>query len=166
MAEKSLTFRWKYIIVPVAAAAAAIIIALLYLLLPDELAYSFKTGMPDRFASRGVVLAWTLLPQFLFVLLAAGIVRAVAGFSRRFDSGGETGALPAKVLLIMGNMLSLPQLVLAFAMLDIFVYNSYQIHLLPIWVFALIIMALGGMFLGIFFVYSLKRVSQPNKEHK
>ena len=161
-----MSFRWKYVILPVAVLAISVIIAFLYLLLPGELAYSFKTGMPDKSDSRGVVLAWTLAPQFLFVLFAAGIVRGVAGFSHRLAPGGGTGALPARVLLIMGNMLALPQLVLTFAMLDIFIYNSYQTHLMPIWVFALIIMALGGLLLGIFFVQSLRRASEPSKEHQ
>ena len=61
--------------------------------------------------------------------------------------------------MVMGNMIVLPQIILCFAMLDIFSYNSYQIHLMPLWVFALIVMGLGGMALGIFFILAIRGVS-------
>jgi hypothetical protein len=48
----------------------------------------------------------------------------------------------------MGNMIVLPQIVLGFVMLDIIIYNSYRIHLMPLWVFALIVMGIGGIILG------------------
>ena len=57
----------------------------------------------------------------------------------------------------MGNMVALPQIILCFAMLDIFSYNSYQMHIMPLWVFALIIMGLGGIILGIFFIRAIRR---------
>ncbi len=57
----------------------------------------------------------------------------------------------------MGNMIALPQIILCFAMLDIFSYNSYQVHIMPLWVFALITMGLGGIILGIFFIRAIRR---------
>ncbi len=57
----------------------------------------------------------------------------------------------------MGNMVALPQIILCFAMLDIFSYNSYQIHIMPLWVFALIIMGLGGIILGVFFIRAIQQ---------
>ena len=52
----------------------------------------------------------------------------------------------------MGNMVALPQIILGFAMLDIFLYNAYQIDILPLWIFALIVLVLGGIILGVFFI--------------
>jgi hypothetical protein len=43
-------------------------------------------------------------------------------------------------------------------MLDIFSYNSYQIHLIPLWVFALIVMVLGGIILGVIFLQAIRRI--------
>jgi hypothetical protein len=57
----------------------------------------------------------------------------------------------------MGNMIAMPQIILFFAMLDILSYNSYQIHLLPLSVFALIIMGLGSIMLAMFFVQAIRR---------
>jgi len=57
----------------------------------------------------------------------------------------------------MGNMVALPQLVLTFAMLAIFSYNSYGIYLMPLWIFALIVMGLGGIILGAVFFLALQQ---------
>jgi hypothetical protein len=61
------------------------------------------------------------------------------------------------MLLLMGNMVALPQLVLVFAMLAIFSYNSYGIYLMPLWIFALIVMGLGGVVLGIVFFLAVQQ---------
>jgi len=42
-------------------------------------------------------------------------------------------------------------------MLDVFLYNAYQIRLIPLWVFALIIMVLGAIILGIFFIQTIRQ---------
>ena len=138
---------------------SVILTAYFYRLLPAELAYSFKPGLPDNWASRGAVIAWTLVPQFILAMVAAAIVWGVIKLSKRFGQSEGNWIRPGKVLSLMGNMLALPQIILAFAMLDIFVYNAYQTHLIPLWVFALIIMALGGVYLGIFFIQALRQVT-------
>ena len=58
----------------------------------------------------------------------------------------------------MGNMVALPQIILSFAMLDIFSYNAYQTRIMPLWIFALIVMVLGGIVLGVFFFSVIRRV--------
>ena len=138
---------------------SVILIAFFYRLLPAELAYSFKPGAPDNWASRGAVISWTLVPQLILAMLAAAIVWGVIKLSTRFRQSEGNWIRPGKVLSLMGNMLALPQTILAFAMLDIFVYNAYQTHLIPLWVFTLIVMALGGVYLGIFFIQALRQVA-------
>ena len=138
---------------------SVILIAFFYRLLPAELAYSFKPGAADNWASRGAVIAWTLVPQFILAMVAAAIVWGVIKLSKRFGQSEGNWIRPGKVLSLMGNMLALPQTILAFAMLDIFVYNTYQTHLIPLWVFAMIVMALGGVYLGIFFIQALRQVA-------
>jgi hypothetical protein len=79
----------------------------------------------------------------------------------------------AKLLLIVGNMVAMPQVILLFAILDIFSYNSYQVHLLPLWIFAVFIMGLGVIILGIFFIKAIQQAkltsnfdtSNSDKEH-
>jgi hypothetical protein len=105
-----------------------------------------------------VLLAWTLAPQFLFALLASAIVWGMTKLSARFQQIESTPV--QKLLTIMGNMVALPQIILLFAMLDIFLYNSYQIHLMPLWLFALIVMILGVIILGIIFLKAIWQVRE------
>ena len=136
--------------------------AFFYHLLPAQTAYNFKSGSPDNLINREAITAWMLIPQLLFVLLAAAIVWGVARLSAQFQQ--VDSRVVKKVLLIMGNMMALPQIILSFAMLDIFSYNAYQTHLMPLWLFAVIFLGLGGIILGVFFVSAIQgAVRQPEK---
>ena len=155
--RQSITFRWKYIILPVGILFLCIILTgYFYHLLPGEVAYHFQDGSPDKWMSRGAIIAWMLTPQLLLALLAGAIVWGTIRLSAHFRQAVNTGV--EKMLSLMGNMVALPQIILGFAMLDIFSYNSYQIHLMPLWIFALIVMGLGGMALGIFFILAIQGI--------
>jgi len=153
---KRLNFRWTFILLPAVTLILSIILAVcFYGLLPPEVAYRFEDGSPDMWMSRGAIIAWLIVPQFLLLFTGAIISGVTTVLSTHF--------LPAenppvrKISSIMGNMVALPQIILAFAMLDVFLYNAYQIHIMPLWVFALLVMALGGIILSILFI---KAVSQ------
>ena len=62
-----------------------------------------------------------------------------------------------KILMAMGNMVALPQLILLFAMLHIFLYNAYEIRLIPLWIIIVIIMLISSIVLGIFFLQTLRQ---------
>ena len=135
-----------------------VLAAYFYHRLPVEVAYHFKSDdSPDRWLSRGALLLWMLLPQLVFTLMAGVITWGTTRLAARFWQPESTGIKLEPILLLMGNMVALPETILCFAMLNIFVYNAYQIHLLPLWVFALIIMALGGVGLGILFVRTIRQ---------
>jgi hypothetical protein len=74
----------------------------------------------------------------------------------RFWSKEGTRANPRTIVALMGNMIALPQIVFGFAIADIFVYNAYQIHLPPLWIFALAFMVAGGVIIGVVFVRAIK----------
>jgi len=156
----TLAFHWSYIILPVILLVLSIILtAYFYHRLPVELAYRFQSdGSPDRWLSRDTIIPWTLLPQLFLALVAGAITWGITKLSTLFRQAESTWVKPERILLLMGNMVALPQIILCFAMLDIFSYNSCQIHIMPLWVFALIIMGLGGIILGIFFIRATQRV--------
>jgi len=164
--NESISFRWRYIGLPVVILLLSLILtAYFYHLLPTEVAHHFQDGSPDKWMSRGAIIAWMLTPQFFLTLLAGAIAWGMTKLSIRFQKTASRWV--EKLLLLMGNMIALPQLILGFAMLDIFSYNSYQIHLMPLWVFALIVMGLGGIILGIFFILAIRQVwrtSQGNTQ--
>ena len=101
------------------------------------------------------MLAWLVIPQFVLALFALGVTSVATLLGTRFRIAENTPV--QKLISIMGNMVALPQIILTFAMLDIFLYNAYQIHLMPLWVFALIVMVLGGVILGIFLIQAVRQ---------
>jgi len=155
-----LLFRWRYILLPLAVLFLSILLsAYFYHLLPTDVAYHFKSdGSADRWLSREIIIAWTLVPQIILTLVAGGLTWGITKLSILFGQAESTRIKPEGVLLLIGNMIVLPQVILCFAMLDIFSYNSYQIHTMPVWLFALIIMVLGGIILGILFIRIIRQV--------
>ena len=162
---EALSFRWSYVILPLAIFLLSIILAAYsYHQLPTRVAYHFKLdSSPDRWLSREVITTWLLVPQLLFTLVAGAITWGVTKLGALFRQPESTWLKPEGILPLMGNMLALPQIILCFAMLDIFSYNSYQTHLLPLWVFALITMVIGGIIIGIFFIRAIRQAWRTTK---
>ncbi len=161
--ENKIAFRWTYIVLPaVFLLLSLILIAFFYRLLPSDVAYHFQGNSPDRWLSRGAFIAWLFLPQFFFTLLAFAVVRIVLLGARYWPS--EDTPLN-KLLPVMGNMVALPQIILLFAMLDILLYNTYQIKLIPLWVVTLIVMILGGIILGVFFIRTISQFRRQQSKN-
>jgi len=158
----TLHFRWRYIALPLVILILTIaMVAYFYRLLPAEVAYLFGSdGSPDEWTGRGVIILWALLPQFLLTLLALAIAWGIAKLGSTFRQMEGFGINLDTIAVAMGNMLALPQAILFFAMMDIFSYNSYEFRILPLWVIALIIMALGAVVLGIFFIRAIRQVRE------
>jgi len=73
---------------------------------------------------------------------------------------------PETLLTWMGNLVVLPQVIFGFVILDLFSYNVYQKHLLPVWLFmviALVIATIG--FIG-FLIYMVVKSMQQNSNNK
>ena len=152
-------FRWSYILLPLAILALSIILtAYFYHQLPTEVAYHFKLdGSPDRWLGRGMVTLWLLVPQLILTLVAAAITWGITRLGILSNQPESAWIKPEGILSLMGNMVALPQIILCFAMLNIFSYNASQMHIMPLWIFALITMGLGGVILGIFFILAIRR---------
>ncbi len=148
-------FHWKYVILPVTFFALSIILAAcFYPLLPNDVAYHFQNDIPDKWLSRGSYIGWMIIPQVVFTLLALAVVRLTMLTSRYMQ--GKDSPLN-DILPIMGNMMVLPQIVILFAMIDFFLYNAYQIKLIPIWIFTVIILVVGAVILAILFLRASRR---------
>ena len=156
----TLTYRWRYIVLPITILLLSIILVVVFSgQLDDEVAYRFKSdGSPDGWIGRNAIILWTLLPQLLLTLLAGGITWGIAKLGARINQNMASGIKLERILLLMGNMVTLPQIIICFALFDIFSYNSYQVHIMPVWVFALIIMVLGALVLSVFFIQAIRQV--------
>jgi len=157
MGRTALPFRLRYTALPIAILClSAILVAYFYPLLPREVTYHFAQGAPGRWVNRGAFILWVLTPQFFLTLLSFAVVWVTLKLSSYFHAATSSGI--ESILTLMGNMVALPQIILGFAMLDVFRYNAYGSHLMPLWLFALIIMLLGGIILGVLFVLAIRRV--------
>jgi hypothetical protein len=118
------------------------------------MAYHFQGDVPDKMISSSAFILWMLIPHVFFVLISIALTRVVM-LGARYSPPGET---PFQTLLpLMGNMIALPQAVLFFIMLQIFLYNVYKFNLIPLWITALIILFLGGIVLIVVFMRLIRR---------
>lgn len=159
-----LTFHWSYIILPLVFLFLSIILAgYFYHLLPTEVAYHFKRdGTSDRWLSREMTMVWVLTPQFFLTLLAGGIGWMVTKLISRLKPTETTWLKPQRIIFFMTNLIALPQLIVLFAMLDIFSYNSYQRHIMPMWIFLLTALGLATIALGLFLALAISRAKQQS----
>ena len=97
-------------------------------------------------------LAVTRLPcgrlcrRLLLTLLAIVIAYGTTKISDLFNQASEAGIKLDTILMVMSNMVVIPQLILIFAMLNIFSYNSFQTHIGFIWWVSLAIIIVGHGF--------------------
>jgi len=131
--------------------------AYFYHLLPAEVAVHFTNGTPDGWLSPLMTMVLALLPQILLAVVALILAFAMTRLASRFWPREGTRTNPRTIVALMGNMIALPQIVFGFAIADIFVYNAYQIHLLPLWIFALIFIVVGSIVIGAVFVRAVIR---------
>jgi uncharacterized membrane protein len=162
---RSARFRWRYIAFPVIIfLLTGVMIALFYSRLPDRVAYHFLVnGTPDRWSSPVPVAIVGLAIQAALVLVGWVIVR-VASRMAAFSQTENTVLKPESLLVWMGNLVALPQIIFGFVMMDIFSYNVYQIHLLPVWLFMVIVLVIATIgFIGFLVYMAQKAMRQANK---
>jgi uncharacterized membrane protein len=157
-----LAFRWSYVIAPAIVFLLSLaVFASFYHLLPAEVAVHFDMdGNPDNWLKPPMTGITVLAPQLLFVLLAWGIAWGATRLASRSSQAGDGWVSVGRMASFMGNILALPQLVILFAMLDILSYNAYQTHILPMWLFLIVVLALmtaGLLALAVFIYVRAKR---------
>ena len=107
-------FRWRYIALPLVVLILTVaMVGYFYRLLPPEVAYHFQSdGSPDQWLSRSTIVLWALLPQFFLTILAGAITW---GLTKLGSVSSDVAAIMAKLgrlLLVMGNMVAIPQVIL------------------------------------------------------
>jgi hypothetical protein len=157
---KPLPFPWKAMMLPLVIFLLVVaMVVWFYGKLPQEVASRFASdGTPSVWTTRGTLIMWALLPQFLLTLLAVMVAWGVTRIGVLARSMEEAGIKLDNLLLVMGNMIALPQLILGFAMLNTFGYNAYQIRIVPLWAVVLIIAIAGAVILGAFFITAIRKM--------
>jgi uncharacterized membrane protein len=168
--KEKLSFQWYYVIVPVAIFFFSLfIICFFYHQLPaGEIATRFAlNGEPNKWSSGGGVLAQMMAVQLGLVAAAVAIAYGLTRMSIISDLPSNSLLTAGKLLSFMGNLFGLPQIIISFAMLDILWYAIYHIHLMPMWLFVLIVLVLAAfvpLLLGILAFVKRKRVPKPEGE--
>jgi uncharacterized membrane protein len=159
--DKKVGFRWSYIVLPlVLLLVSAGITIYFYGKLPDEVAYRFDSdGSPAAWLGINSIVMWAVVPQLLLTLLAIIIAYGTTRISHMFNETSAAGIKLDTILLIMSNMVVIPQLILLFAMLNIFSYNSFQTRIGFIWWIALAIIIVGLVLLSIFFIRAIRKIA-------
>jgi uncharacterized membrane protein len=142
--------RISYIIGPLIVLALTIALgAFFYHLLPARLGYRFESdGTPGQWLDRTVVIAIGLGVQSLLTMVAVGSALIATLIGRQASAGLSI----EKLVQFMGNVLIFPQLVVVFVMADIFSYNAYQTHCIPMWIFLVVAIGLATVGLSVFSV--------------
>ncbi len=113
---------------------------------------------PLSFMTRRNLIVLTVLPQLLLTFLAFIVSWGVTKLGNVFRTVQEGGLPLNSLLLVMGNIIGLPQLIIFYAMTNIFTYNAYQVTLPPLWIFTLAVMAVAGIVLAIFFINMMRKM--------
>jgi len=67
---------------------------------------------------------------------------------------------PHKAIWLMINMLALPQIILAYIMLDVSFYALHETHIMLPWLFTLIALVVGSILLIILFIQATKSITE------
>ena len=161
--EKKIGFRWSYIVFPAAILLISIVITIyFYGKLPDTVAWRFNSNNSPTI-SRFQIVLWSIVPQLLLTLLAIVIAYGTTKISNLFNQASEAGIKLDTLLMVMSNMVIIPQLILLFAMLNIFSYNAFQKHISFIWWVSLAIIVAGVVLLSIFFIRAIRKMGGQAK---
>ena len=155
-------FNWRYITPSLSVLVLTVaMVAYFYRLLPAEVGYHFQSdGSPDQWINRTTIVLWSLLPQLFLTIVSGVITWLISKLSSTSSDIADVMVRLGRLPLVMGNMVVIPQAVLFFAMLDIFSYNSYQVHILPLWALSLIVMAIGAVILTVVFIQTIRQTRQ------
>jgi len=164
--EKSVSktgVRWSYFILPAVILLISVIITIyFYGKLPDAVVWRLNSDNSSAI-SRFQILLWAIVPQLLLALLAMVIAYGTTKISDLFNQASDAGIKLDTVLMVMSNMVVIPQLILIIAMLRIFSYNSFQTHIGFVWWVSLAIIIAGIVLLSIFFVRALHKMGNQAK---
>jgi uncharacterized membrane protein len=160
-----LPFKLKYIIAPLAFLVITIIVALVYYgKLPFQVPYHFdNVGAPDGWILPQFALMIGIGIQVIFVIISFFIIQATRRMAALI-SAGESTIKPDTIVTVTGNIPAFLQLILLFLMADIFHNAVYYTHLLPMWVFLVIIIVLATIAFIAFSVFiAVRALKQSNK---
>ena len=145
--KETVRFRWSFILFPIIMLAVSIVItAIFYSQLPDVLQFSFTNGNAVRETEKTAIILMLLGSNAFFSVLALIIVRMMVA-AARFWTGDAS--LIDRMMQLVGNIPGLAQLIIALAVLHIFIYNAYDVMIGSFQVVVIALLVLGAVVIGL-----------------
>jgi hypothetical protein len=155
---------WSYFFVPLLILLVSVIItAYFYGKLPAQVVWQLNS-VNSPTISRSQIALWAIVPQVLLTLLAVIIAYGATGISALFQEAAASGIQLDSILMVMSNVVVIPQLILTFAMLRIFSYNSFQTDVNFVWWVSLAVIIVGIILLSVFFIRALVKMSSRTQK--
>lgn len=145
-----LKFRLSFIALPLTVMVVAVAFAAVFFgQLPDAIHYRFgldgdPSGSP---AAKTGFIGLMLAVQLGLTFIAYLTVRTIGGVQLFKDNIHNFWFNPVKLLTIMGNLPAIIQLIMGYILFDAVFYALQDSHLLPLWLFSLVTLVLGGIIL-------------------
>jgi uncharacterized membrane protein len=158
-----LKFRLSFIALPLAVLLLTIALsAIFYSQLPDEVNYRFDlNGEPSGSPLAKASLVTLMVGIQALLTAIAYIATSSIGRAQLFRDNVENFWFnPTRLLTLMGNMPAIIQVIMAYVLVDAIVYALQANHLMPLWLFAVITLVIGGI---IVLVYGLPIVIKGYK---
>ncbi len=149
-----LVFRYRYILFPCLLALVCVILLMVfYNRMPAELGLRFASdGTPKTLMSKNAFVFLMLGIQIGIVAVASIISAIFLKIARSVTRNSPTSFDLSGFIAIMSNMLLLPQLILAYIMLDSFIYGIQGTHGISLLAFSLLTVGIGSIVIVILFV--------------
>jgi uncharacterized membrane protein len=156
--------RWTYFLLPLLILVVSIVLTVyFYGKLPAQVDWQ-PNSVNSPTISRSQLALWAIVPQALFTLLAFVIGYGATRIGDLFKEAAASGIRLESILLVMSNVVIIPQLILTFAMVRIFSYNSFQTNVDFVWWVSLAIILIGIIALSVFFIHALMKMSGQAKK--
>jgi uncharacterized membrane protein len=157
-----LYFRWSYVAIPIFLLLFCLAVAaIVHPSLPESVAYRFSSaGVPTSFLPRAAFTAIMLGAQAFITLAVVGLAFGIVSFGRRMLGKSALAFNVHGMIWLMTNMLALPQIILAFILLDSSFYALQGSHIMAPWLFSLITVGLGSLVILFVFVQVFKQATR------
>lgn len=156
--KKKVGFRWSYILLPLSILIISVIVSIIfYGQLPLQI------DIRNHIISRTIITVWAILPQVLLTLMSVTIAWGMGKIHFLIPENEPGAGRIGTIMMVMSNMVAIPQLILFFVMLDVFTYNAFQRHISFLWAFTLSIILIGIIILGIFFIRIINNTRKESK---
>ncbi|MCL2615941.1 MAG: hypothetical protein FWD30_03985 [Dehalococcoidia bacterium] len=160
-------FRLRFVIAPIVLAALCLIaVVSFYASLGSPLAYRFDAaGEARNVMNKNAFVIIMVVAQAIGALIVWGLANIIIKMGHSAFKTSEPQFRLDGFITLMSNMILLPQLILAYVMLDAFIYSVWQRHFIPATSFTIGAIIIGSGIIFVAFVLLLTRARRAfNKQ--